>query len=58
MKDVVFFIGEPLNDDIIPQEGEITEAKYVSYEEARELLFYKDTQDTLDEIFEYYNSNM
>ena len=58
MKDVVFFIGEPLNDDIIPQEGEIIEAKYVSYEEARELLFYKDAQDTLDEIFEYYNSNM
>ena len=57
-KDVVFFIGEPLNDDIIVQEGEIIEAKYVTREEAKELLEYKDAQDTIDEIFDYYDSNM
>ena len=56
LKDVVFFIGKPLNNDIIKQEKEIQEIKYVTKEEAKELLYYKEAQDVIDEIFSYYEN--
>ena len=40
VKDVYFYVGTAINDNIVPQAKEVEYAKWVSYEEALELLTY------------------
>ena len=40
IKDVYFYVGTAINDNIVPQAKEVEYAKWVSYEEALELLTY------------------
>lgn len=55
MKDVVLFIGVPISNDLIKQDCEIQELRYVSYDEAVELLDrYNDLKEVITEAFEFY----
>lgn len=53
IKDVVFFIGEPINEDTLPQFGEIDEVRFVSFDEAFMLLPHADVKEVLKEAQEY-----
>lgn len=55
IKDVVFFIGTPLSDDIKGQDCEVQEVKYVTYEEAIRLIDPNKGQEVVKEAYEYYN---
>jgi len=54
MKDVVYFIGEPINTDTKPQEVEVSESKFVSVEEAYDLITYKEDKSVFEEALSYY----
>ncbi len=54
MKDVVYFIGEPINTDTKPQEVEVSESKFVSVEEAYDLITYKEDKSVFEEAVEFY----
>ena len=57
IKDVVFFTGIPLNNDLKPQEGEILETRYFTLEEAIKTLKYEDSINLLKDGIEYYHEN-
>ena len=57
MKDVVFFLGIPLNDNLKPQEGEIVEVKYFTFEEANEIIKHNDLNKLLNDGIKYYQEN-
>ncbi|MDD4000281.1 MAG: NUDIX domain-containing protein [Bacilli bacterium] len=44
LKEVVFFVGEALNDDLIKQEEEIEELFWVEFDSAVDLLTYENDQ--------------
>ena len=57
MKDVVFFLGIPLNDNLKPQEGEIIETKYFTFDEANKIIKHNDLNKLLNEGIKYYQEN-
>ncbi len=57
IKDVVFFTGIPLNNDLKPQEGEILETKFFNLDEALNTLKYEDSINLLKEGIKYYQEN-
>lgn len=57
-KDVVFFVGIPLNEDLKPQEGEIIEVKYFEFEEAFKNLKHQDSVNLLKDSIKYYQDNI
>lgn len=57
MKDVVFFLGIPLNNDLVPQKGEIIETKYFTFEEANKIIKHNDLNKLLNEGIKYYKEN-
>ncbi len=58
MKDVVFFLGIPLNDNLKPQEGEIIETKYFTFDEANKIIKHNDLNKLLNEGIKYYQENI
>ena len=56
-KDLVLFLAEPISNKIIPQEGEIINCKWYSYDEALELLQYQDLKMILKKAFNYINAH-
>ena len=53
MKRSVYFLGKCLEDDIVCREGEVSEAMFVSFERAIELLPFEDTKKILKEADAY-----
>lgn len=54
MKEVVFFVGRPINKDIIPQEEELSFAGFVPVKEAFELVsVFKDEVGLLEEAVSF-----
>ena len=49
IKQVVYFLGECINEDIIIQEQEVKEAWFLSFNEALNLITYNDTKNVLIE---------
>ena len=47
MKDVVFFLGIPLNNNLKPQKGEIIETKYFTFDEANKIIKHNDLNNHL-----------
>jgi len=54
-KDVIFFIGKPLNKELSPQLAEVQKADFVNYKEALNLLTYQDEKDLLKKALQYKN---
>ena len=52
----VYFLGSCLSENIIPQEGEITEAYFLPYEEASMLLTYDSMRCILKEAKEFIDT--
>lgn len=46
-KDVVFFIGEPVNKNTIPQITEVSEARFVDVEKAEKLITHENEKKVL-----------
>ena len=55
MKEVVYFIATPKNEDIKPQLSEISEIKWLTYEEAMSIITYDNSKDILIKAMEYLN---
>ena len=56
IKQVVYFLGECINEDIIIQEQEVKEAWFLSFDEALNLITYKDTKNVLIEAKKIVNN--
>lgn len=57
VKQSVYFLGKCISYSIIPQETEIAEAKFVSYEDALNVLAFKETKDILRDAESFINVN-
>ena len=57
MKQVVYFLGRSITDNIICQDEEVLEAKFVPYEEALNSLSYNDTKNILKQAEKFIISN-
>lgn len=55
LKDVVYFLGSPLNEEVIVQEEEIKSFKWVSFKEAFDLVTHDDDKMLLNEVISYLN---
>lgn len=53
IKQCVYFLGEWVRNDIKCQEKEVSEAKFVTYQEAMELLTFEETKEILKEAHKY-----
>ena len=49
IKQSVYFLGECVADNIVRQEAEVTEAGFVSYEDALKLLTFEETKNILED---------
>ena len=49
VKQSVYFLGECISDNIVCQEAEVTEAGFVSYEDALKLLTFEETKNILED---------
>ena len=49
IKQSVYFLGECVSDNIVRQEAEVTEAGFVSYEDALKLLTFEETKNILED---------
>lgn len=57
IKDVVYFVATPLNDDIKIQEKEISEISWYSAIEALDKITYDNDKQVLKKAIEYLNKN-
>ena len=57
IKDVVFFIGKAISDDLIIDPNELLEAKWVNAEEAKDYFKYQETIDVYEEALRYLEVN-
>lgn len=53
MKDVVFFIGEPLTKDLKPQEEETSDVFFIKASDALKMITHKDERELLEKAIEY-----
>lgn len=58
LKDVVFFIGEAENDDLIPQLIEVSDVGFVEINEAMKLIDHTDAIELLIKAIDYYQDNL
>lgn len=49
VKQSVYFLGECISDNIVCQEAEVTEAGFVSYEDALKRLTFEETKNILED---------
>ena len=55
IKQSIYFLGEYISGDIIKQDIEVSEARFVSYSEALDLLTFNDTKNILIKAEEFIN---
>ena len=55
-KTVVYFLGKCTNDHIIPQRSEISEARFVAYDEALEIITFEDSRRILRDAEDMINN--
>lgn len=55
LKDVVYFLAYPLNNDLVIEEKEIKEAYWVSLKEAFDLITYNDDKLLFNEVIVFLN---
>ena len=53
IKDVIYFVGYPCNDDVIIDNKEISEYKWLSSDDAYDLLTYDNDREVLRKACEY-----
>ena len=56
IKQVVYYLGKAISDDIKIQESELLEASFMTFADAMQILSFKSTQDVLGEAEEYIKS--
>ena len=56
IKQSIYFLGKCINEDIICQEKEVDEAKFLTLEESLELLTFDETKKMLQLANDYLNS--
>ena len=56
-KDVVFFIGKAISDDLKIDPNELLEAKWVNNKEAKDYFKYQETIDVYEEALRYLGVN-
>ena len=54
IKDVVFFIGEVENNEIVPQLIEVSEASFIDVDTALDLISHQDEKSILESAIQYY----
>ena len=52
----VYFLGECISDQLLPQETEVAKAEFLTYQKAYELLTFRETKDILSKAETYINS--
>ncbi len=55
VKQVVFFVAQPVNKEIKAQESEVAEIKWSNFDEAFETITYNNTKDLLRKIIKENN---
>ncbi len=55
MKDVVFFIGEPLTKDLKPQEEETSDVFFLNAKDALKMITHEDERKILEKAIKYKN---
>lgn len=58
IKDVVYFVGTTTEINTLAQECEVSEVKWMSYEDALEVMSHDDNRNVLKEAISFYNKNM
>lgn len=58
IKDVVFFIGKPNDNNVTPQLTEVSEAKFVNINEAVDLITHLDEKQVLSKAINYYKEKI
>lgn len=53
IKDVVFFIGRPISDNLVIDPSELIDAKWVNAKDARDYFAYQDTIDVYEEALHF-----
>ena len=57
IKDVVFFIGKAISDDVKIDPNELLEAKWVNTKDAKDYFKYQETIDVFEEALRYLGVN-
>lgn len=58
IKDVVYFVGTTSEVNTLAQECEVSEVKWMNYDEAIDIMSHDDNRDVLKEAISFYNKNM
>lgn len=58
IKDVIFFIGIPENDKLVPQLKEVSETDYIEINKALNLITHDDERNLLKRAIHYYQDNL
>lgn len=56
IKDVVYFIGKPISIEIKPQESEISNVKFLSFEDILNVITFSDEKELFIEALNYYKT--
>ena len=54
-KDVIYFIADSLNDDIVIQEEEVRSSFWAPIDEVRDILTFDNLKELWDKVMEVYN---
>ena len=57
MKDVIFFIGKSLSDNLTPQLEEVQEVGFIPVNRALEIITYAEEKDILEKAIGYIEKN-
>ena len=57
VKDVVYFAGMPINDEINPQEKEVDEVKWFKYEDCKNIITYENDYNLLLKLKKYLDGD-
>lgn len=58
LKDVIFFIGKPNDDNLTPQLTEVSEAKFIEINKGIDLITHIDEKQLLNKAIKYYKENI
>ena len=54
MKDVVYFVGNPITKELLSQEGEISEVKFLPVNEVLDVITYNDERNMFKKARDWY----
>ena len=57
MKDVIFFIGKSMSDNLTPQLEEVQEVGFIPVDRALEVITYAEEKDILKKAISYIEKN-